>query len=719
MELTTVETGGILHAALGFFVSLASYLISRIDQTPNFVISTGAVLCALSFTAGTILLQKLPVVQDKSPGEKWLEGFLAKAYSRAVDTSYHRTGTIVKRYVDEFIFHEFPNFGVDRYSGTIPRTRPNFELGRFLSQELGSAVVHVGGRRVGSQPIETSRFVRYTPPLGVLWSRLPRQLRRLFDRIRLLRLPIWKLTHERPGVARYTTVSYRLVPIESGTGARQKTRFDSGTPAEWAFDDIKRFEGKTSRIAHLVLEIQFYVGWYFLLLRRLPAFLSHPRDQLFRVVVLGMAKEARRKDTQLRHIVLEIRNLHAKILYSKPIGKHIWPSLATVTFVFDRLGKNHAQIFMYTTELQYSTQARRFAESMLDGARAFGVAAVLGVVSLLWPASMMSIVSLAPYSYAWYILLLGLWKFRNYFIVSKEQENVGFAQPLRCPSCGHKIKPASLVCPHCRATVSAKIPRKPPPKVVVSETEPVSAERWKRFVTAARKEHVSMSRKTTAIPFRPAQPADVLEFKEFCQRLLLSPDILIDAYSAGDTYTSPEVIGFGRHIAFQEERYLIHRLLGVIANKTRISRLSGHEIEDAIQYFRIIPSIVFAPIEYFTPLHMDPRLGMQITYDQDGEHLAVAKMRIPIFWSNVYAPFKEFIFLESGLGEWVFKPDNESNWLRMDLSPERRNGKFEVTARTLAEFLVKDGEKGLIVTIESPQPPDRSETHSLTSQPSV
>jgi hypothetical protein len=697
MELTTTEAGGILASALEALSSLAIYLMARIDQSPNFVIQTGAVLCALSFTAGTILLQKLPVVQNRSSGEKWLEGFLAKAYSLAIDTSYHQTGTIVKRYVDEFIFHEFPNFGVNRYSGIMPRTRPNFELGRFLSEELGS-VVQVRGRHA-SQPIETSRYVRYTPSLGILWSKLPHQLRRLFVRIRPLRRPIWELTHERPGVAKYTTISYRLVPTESGTGPRQKTQFDPGSPAEWSFDHIKRFEGKWRRIAHIIVEIRFYVGWYFLLIRRLSAVVSHPRDQLLGVV-LAMAKEARRKDTQLRHIVLEIRSLHARMLYSRPTGRHIWPSLATVTFVFDRAHRNHAQVFMYTAELQYSAQAKRFAESMLGGARAFGVAAVLGIVSLLWPASMMSVVSLAPYFYAWYVLLCGLWKFTNYFIVTIEQENVGFAQPLRCPSCRNKIKSDSLACPHCGAAVSAKPPPKPPARVVVSEKEPISAERWNGLATAARREHMSMSRKTRAIPFRPAQPADVLEFKEFRQRLLVGPEILIDGYSAGDTYTSPEIIGFGRDIAFQEERYLIHTLLSAIANKTRISRLSGHEIEDAIQHLQIKPSVVFSPIEYYTALHTNAHLGMQIAYDKGGEYLAIAKMRIPILWSNIYVPFKEFMFLQSGLGEWVYKPDNESNWLRMERSPDRKNGKFEVTARTLAVFVVKDAKKGLIITVE-------------------
>jgi len=74
-----------------------------------------------------------------------------------------------------------------------------------------------------------------------------------------------------------------------------------------------------------------------------------------------------------------------------------------------------------------------------------------------------------------------------------------------------------------------------------------------------------------------------------------------------------------------------------------------------------------------------------------------------IFWSNTYVPFNDFMFLESDLGEWVFKPDNESNWLRVELSPERKKGKFEVTAMTRADFKVENAKKGLIVAIEESQ----------------
>lgn len=481
---------------------------------------------------------------------------------------------------------------------------------------------------------------------------------------------------------------------------------------------IKHFEGKTSRLAHLALDFRFLLGWYFLVFRRLPALFRHPRNKFYRSALIS-AKQMRREETQFLHTVLEIRNLHLRILYSRETGKHIWPSLAAVTFVFDRKHKNHAQIFMYATELQYSAQARQFADSMLGGARGFGLATVLGILSLFLPTSMIGLVSLIPYSWAWYVLLHGLWKFGNYFVVSKEQENVGFAQPLRCPSCKDEIDRDSLVCPHCKSTVSAKPPPKPPTVLIVSEREPISVERWSRLVTAARREHAGTSRKTMAIPHRPAQPSDVLEFKEFRQRLLVGPEILIDAYSAGGTYTSPEIIGIGRNIAIQEEGYLVQKLADTIANRTSISRLSGHEIEEAIRHSQIKPNIVFAPIEYYTPLHMEPHLGMQIMYDKGGERLAIGKMTIPIFWSNTYVPFNEFMFLESGLGEWVFKPDNESNWLRMEVSPERKNGKFEVTASTLADFVVKDKRKGLVVAIESPQPPHKNDTHRLTSQPSV
>jgi len=685
---------GILAALLEFLELLAS----KINQAANLITSTSAVLCALSFTAGTILLQKLPS-ESKSPGEKWLEDFLAKTYSLAIDTGYHKTGTIVKRYVDEFVFHEFPNFGVDTYSGKLPRTRPNFNLGEYLSEELGSSL-WVDSK---PQPIETSEIAEYKPPLGIIWSKLPVHLNTLLWKIRPLRGRIMKLTHPRYGRERYTTVSYALYPTEAGEGSRPRTQFNLGTAAKWGYSDIKRFESKSSRIRHFALEVQYLAGWFFLLIRRLPVILSNPRNRFYRGM-LATARQMRREDTQRQHETIEIRNLQERILYSRRPGKRVWRSFAIVTFLFDREEKsNHALIYFYSSELQYLREVNQFARSMLHDALMFGIAAVLGILSLL--VGMMTIVALVPYSLAWYALLQGLWKFERYFIgSSKEQENVSFAQPLRCPSCKKEISLDTLVCPHCKSTVSAKPPPKPPTVLVVSEREPISVERWNKLVTAARREHAGTSRKTIAIPHRPAQPSDVLTFKEFRQRFLVGPEILIDAYSAGGTYTSPEIIGIGRNIAIQEEGYLIQKLADAIANRTSISRLSGHEMEDAIRHSQIKPNIVFAPIEYYTPLHMAPRLGMGITYDKGGERLVIGKMTIPIFWSNTYVPFNEFMFLESGLGEWVFKPDNESNWLRMELSPERKSGKFEVTTWALAEFLVKDKDKGLIVTIQSPRP---------------
>ena len=623
----------------------------------------------------------------------------------AIDTGYHETGTIVKHYFDEFIFHEFPNFGVDRSSYRVARTRPNFELGRVLSEELGSSAYAGGpGGTLNPEPIETSRMVPYISPLGILWRKVPGQLRVLLGRVRPLRRPIFELAGERWGLAQYTTASYRLFPVEQGTSSEQKTKFIFGTPMQLPFGDIKHFEGKASRLVHLGIDIRFTLGWYFLVFRRLPSLFRHPRDKFYRLSLIS-ARNMRREDTQLLHTVLEVRNLHLKMLYSRPTGKRIWPSLATVTFVFDRKHKNHAQIFMYTTELEHSAQARQFADSMLGGARGFGLATVLGILSLFLPTSIMGVVSLVPYSWAWYVLLHGLWKFSNYFLVSKQQENVGFERPLRCPSCKGEIDRDSLACPHCKSTVSAKPPPEPPPKpapmLVVSEREPISVERWNRLVAAARREHARSSRITIAIPHRPAQPSDILEFKEFRERLLVGPEILIDAYSAGGTYTSPEIIGFGRNIAIQEERYLVQKLTDTIANRARISRLSGREMEDAIRHSEIKPNIVFASIEYFIPLHTEPRLGMQITYDKGGERLSIGKMTIPIFWSSKYVPFREFMFLESDMGEWVFRPDNGSDWLRMELSPERKSGKFVVTASTLADLAVKDRKKGLVVAIES------------------
>jgi hypothetical protein len=64
---------------------------------------------------------------------------------------------------------------------------------------------------------------------------------------------------------------------------------------------------------------------------------------------------------------------------------------------------------------------------------------------------------------------------------------------------------------------------------------------------------------------------------------------------------------------------------------------------------------------------------------------------------------KEMILLEKTFGEWLVKPDQDSNWLWVELAPERKNGKFDVTVKTVAEYVVSNPTKGLLLDLETPK----------------
>jgi len=113
-----------------------------------------------------------------------MRDFLARAYSLGIDTNYHKTGTLTNRFIDEFAYHKFPHFGVDRYSGSIPRTRPNFDFGTFLARDLGSSLT-VDDK---PQPFEHYKAVEIFGPTAKLWQKVPRKIQSFLMSTALLTL---------------------------------------------------------------------------------------------------------------------------------------------------------------------------------------------------------------------------------------------------------------------------------------------------------------------------------------------------------------------------------------------------------------------------------------------------------------------------------------------------------------------------------------------------
>ncbi len=291
-------------------LALVLQVLTNSATNSMLIVETGATLCGLSFTAGTLLLRRPLFLQRESRGEIWMRDFLARAYSLGIDTNYHKTGTLTNRFIDEFAYHKFPNFGVDRYSGSIPRTRPNFDFGTFLARDLGSSLT-VDDK---PQPFEHYKAVEIFGPTAKLWQKVPRRIRGFLMSTALfkpMRYRLLKLSILFYGKSQYNTVSYTLFPAKLNLGSTEEVSFEPGISAEWAYDDIKKFQGKVDRFAQSLGYLRFYLGWYFLVLCRLPSIIRYRRPRS----VLNDAKEARRRKLLTRQRIHEIRVLHRKLLY--------------------------------------------------------------------------------------------------------------------------------------------------------------------------------------------------------------------------------------------------------------------------------------------------------------------------------------------------------------------------------------------------------------------
>jgi hypothetical protein len=679
------------------------------------VLSTGAALCGLSFTAGTILLRRPLSLSRESAAEKWLTDFLGRAYSLAIDTNFHKVGSLVRRYLDEFVYHEFPNFGVDRYSGIVPRTRPSFDFGKFLSSELGSSMT-VNDK---PEPFEREKMIEITTPIARIWRRTPFVIRRILTAsiiLRQFRYNLFMLNIPNYGRSQYVTVSYRLYPSKEASKTDGDVDFEVGISAEWSYDDIKNFEGTLGRMAHFVSDIKFYIAWGLLLVRTFPSLVRNWND--FTKFFLSDSKRARATENLIMHRLREIRSLHQRILFSRPEGLLTQLHLAAVTFVFDRDIPNHVEIYLTDSELQLVYSLRRFATSMLRGAIVFGVASVIAFADLLISGvqnaalitPVMGALFYFSYLYGWYILLRGLVLFGRYFILAKRREIVSYSVDLRCPSCNAKISADLVNCKQCGEKLSTLPPQKPkitlPPP---AELDKLSVARWERFAASARAEYegeISRIRKT--ISFRVAKEADyqVAEFKQFGQRFLVGPQVLVDAYSAGDTYTAPEIFGLGRNVAIAQEKHLVDVLLKGISNRMSLKEFTADTVTDAIQEVGIRPDTVFLPLDYFSPVAMSKVKGISLAFEGRDEFLLLGKMRLRVLWSNKYVPFSEMIFVEKNLGEWLVKPDQNSHWLRVELAPGRTRGKFDVTIKTIAEYVIDNPAKGLVIEMQNPSSQD-------------
>lgn len=682
------------------------YLLAalKILLDPSFialVVETSATLCALAFTAGTILIRSVPLAPSDSHAEEWMEGFLVKAYSLGIDTNCYVTGTIHKRYVDEFVFHEFPYYGVSSYSPGATLTRPNFDLGSFLSKELGSSL-YVDDK---AQPLTTSKVITYEPifarllklanvaPISVL-TRLNRSARAHPALNRIL-FRLYQKSRQQYGYAKYTTLTYTLYPSKT-TGS--STDFELASPWEWSYIDIKRFESKSSRINHFSKDLQFSLSWAYLLITRLPA-LIQTRNLLSNYLV-NLSKEARNRERKLWHRTHEIRALYSELLHSYPRSQFSWTSLATLTLLFDAGAKNQFEAYLTGSDLKVTYETRRFANTMLRGAVIFGWAALAMLATYFVKSIWIALLAMVLFLLGWNRLLNGLINFREYFVIQKGFENIRFKPQFKCPTCDASIEKDAIIC-ECGSRVSAKViiqHRRSEP--ISPEQDIVSPIRWQKFVSSIMTQYEGMSIIKKAVKWRSATQTDLPNLKKIESLTLVGPEILVDVYSeGGESYTPPEILGLGEIVAIREEANLVSRLIESIETTIVLDGLSAAEIKQAIREMDLQPTVIFIPIKYFTMLFTTPPHGIKAFRDQNGEFLEIDSMRMRVFFSSVRVHFEKWILIDQRLGEWVVVSSPEGHWLTVERSSGRRERKFEVTIKLTANYLIGDSRKGLILDV--------------------
>lgn len=152
---------------------------------------------------------------------------------------------------------------------------------------------------------------------------------------------------------------------------------------------------------------------------------------------------------------------------------------------------------------------------------------------------------------------------------------------------------------------------------------------------------------------------------------------------------------FGSGIATSEKKYIIEEIL----KNDEIQRSTSDTInfetirEKLLSFSRngIRPTVMLAPIEYFTKLHTDwrqsPHLRIVTFHD-----IAISGQHYRVFWSNKYVPFEEFVFVDKSFGEWISKP-NYSERLSVTISESDKEGQLDLLIFTTLKFRIMDTTK--------------------------
>jgi hypothetical protein len=164
---------------------------------------------------------------------------------------------------------------------------------------------------------------------------------------------------------------------------------------------------------------------------------------------------------------------------------------------------------------------------------------------------------------------------------------------------------------------------------------------------------------------------------------------------------------FGSDIALSEKKYFIEEKIlkdeQIRRNKVdEINLKSLEKTADLLLNDGFLPTVIFAPVEYYVQFYAD-WLGSNLQIGKDPHTIKMSGRSYSIFWTNKYAPFKEFIFIDKSFGEWISKPSfNERFYVK--ISPSDKPDQLDFLAYTTAKLSIKEPRKIAILELSEPPP---------------
>jgi len=177
-----------------------------------------------------------------------------------------------------------------------------------------------------------------------------------------------------------------------------------------------------------------------------------------------------------------------------------------------------------------------------------------------------------------------------------------------------------------------------------------------------------------------------LEFLKFGKWVYIPREWFTDPLTVPDYVFSQ----FGRELALGEKNYLVQEILknDEITTK-RIETFNYESLVNTLHELRARTDspILFAPSEYFVPIHVDwsRELGRLLV---EKNNLLIDNTRVRVFWSSKYADFDKVIVGRRTFGRWVTKP-TVRNRLKVEvLESEKEPDKLELKVQTVFNFRI-------------------------------